>query len=76
MLLMATQCEAPIDCTNPDCVGSPINFGLKATLSDTSSVFNLNDTLKMYIPVPDSIKSEYGDYSISNIDGDRRGWNR
>ena len=35
---MATQCEAPLDCTDPDCVGSPINFQLWATLSVGCSI--------------------------------------
>jgi hypothetical protein len=72
-VLVLFSCEAPRDCTDPNCAGSPISFQLWATISDTSSILSVNDTLKMYIPIPDSIKSDYGNYSVGSVN-EKRSW--
>lgn len=70
---MAVQCEAPRDCTDPDCVNSPISLILQATISDTSSVFSINDTLKMYISIPDTLNTNYENFIFESIN-QRKTW--
>jgi hypothetical protein len=62
-----------MNCIEEDCSESPMNFHLIATLSDTSSVLNLGDTLKMYIPIPNVIETNYGDFEVEAINS-RKSW--
>jgi len=74
MIFSVISCGPPMNCIEEDCSESPMNFHMKATISDTSSILNLGDTLKMYIPIPSTLETNYGDYEVEAINSRKSGF--
>lgn len=67
LLLVLQACDPPADCTDIRCIDSPIITKLKANLSDTSYLLRIGDTLKLFVEIPDTLTSNYGNISVSTV---------
>ena len=68
--LLFTSCDPELDCTQPRCKHSDVypNSPIIATLSGKmDSLINIGDTFKVLIKIPETLKTNYGDLQIKNI---------
>ena len=68
--LLFTSCDTELDCTQPRCKHSDVypNSPIIATLSGKmDSLINIGDTFKVLIKIPETLKTNYGDLQIKNI---------
>jgi hypothetical protein len=66
-IFQSSLCEPPVDCTDPKCGNSPISLNLVATLSDSSTVFRVGDTLRFNLKIPDTLVTNMGTYYLGYI---------
>jgi hypothetical protein len=66
-IFQSALCEPPDDCAEPDCGNSPILLNLVATLSDSSTVFRVGDTLRFNLKIPDTLVTNMGTYYLGYI---------
>ena len=67
LVLLMQSCEPPRDCTDPNCVTSPILVKLKANLSDTNKILHIGDTLKMNFRIPDTLATNEGTFYVNSV---------
>ena len=74
LLLCSISCRQEKFCTEPRCQSSDVSTRLKATLSGaTGKYVKLGDTLQLYMKIPDTLKTNYGNIVVRSVEQARFG---